>query len=243
MNTYEQDFPFYLKYTNEKKILSKEILNLFNRFNVKSVLDLGAGNGDLSKLLVKDVDRYLAVEPKKEFIHSLRKEGITALEKAFPCNLSEEKYDFILCSHSVPSSKLDYEPFLNKAFERLNQNGHLLIITYLGKENDWDNLLTDIKVKPFEEVSDRYFERKDFLKKLGKIEEWFVFSKVESSSIENIIKALSFVASGGEVEKKNIFLSKSKEISDIMNQKYYNKESNDYFFPFEHVFLMTSKRT
>jgi len=241
MDNYEEDFPFYLRFTNEKQILSQEIVSLFNKFNVKSVLDIGAGNGDLSKLLFSEVERYLAVEPRKEFVKSLKNKNIKVIENFFPCNIGEEKYDFILCSHSVPSIKEDYGPFLKEAFGRLNKKGNLLFITYLGKENDWDNLLRDINVEPFEDVSNKYFERKNFLKKLGKIQEWFVFSKVESSSKNDLIRALSFVASGGDKDKKDTFLSRSKEISDILEDKYYNKESRKYFFPFKHVFLRVNK--
>jgi SAM-dependent methyltransferase len=241
MNNYEEDFPFYLRFTNEKKILSEEILQLFNRFNVKRVLDIGAGNGDLSKLLVNNVEMYSAIEPKEEFVKSLRNKNIPTVKGNFPCYIDNNKYDFVLCSHSVPSIKRDYESFLNEAFKKLDKNGRLLLITYLGKENDWNDLLKTINVEPFEDVSDKYFERKDFLKKFGKLEEWFVFSKVESSSKNDLVRALSFVASGGEQEKRDNFLSKSPEIYSILDEKYYDKDSATYFFPFKHVFLMVDK--
>ncbi|MCX6751108.1 MAG: methyltransferase domain-containing protein [Candidatus Pacearchaeota archaeon] len=242
MTNYEEDFSFYLKFTNEKRVLAQEIINLFKKLKVKSVLDIGAGNGDLSSLLVKKVEKYITIEPQKEFAKLLRDKEISVIEKTFPCYTGEEQYDFILCSHSLPSLRRDYEPFLKEAFEKLKKDGNLLLITYIGKDNDWGNLLRDINVKPFEDTSARYFERKDFLKQFGKIKEWFVFSRLESSSIDNFIKALSFVASGGEKEKREIFLSKTKEICDILNKKYYDKKSEKYFFPFKHVFLMVNKK-
>jgi ubiquinone/menaquinone biosynthesis C-methylase UbiE len=241
MNNYEEDFPFYLKFTDEKHILSQEILKLFKKFKVKSVLDIGAGNGDLSKLLFNEVERYTAVEPRREFTESLKKKGINVIENSFPCYVGKEKYNFVLCSHSVPSVKREYEPFLKEAFEKLDSKGNLQLITYIGKENDWDMLLEEINVKPFDDTSIKYLERKDFLKQLGRLEEWFVFSRVKSSSIDNLIRALSFVASGGEEEKRDTFLSKSKDIRKILITKYFDKESAMYFFPFKHVFLRANK--
>ena len=42
MNTYEEGFSFYLKYTKEKEILAKELISLFRKLKVNSVLDIGA---------------------------------------------------------------------------------------------------------------------------------------------------------------------------------------------------------
>ena len=242
MNTYEEGFSFYLKYTKEKEILAKELISLFRKLKVNSVLDIGAGNGDLASLIFNQVKRYVAIEPRKKFVKSLKDKEINVIEDNFPCNIGNKKFDFILCSHSTPSLKKDYEPFLKVAFEKLNKNGNLLLITYLGGEDDWNTLLKEINIKPFENASARYLDRKNFVEQFGDLKEWFVNTKIESSSMENMIKALSFVASGGEEEKKNAFLSKSKEISEILNEKYYNKESNNYFFPFKHVFLMVNKK-
>ena len=87
-----------------------------------------------------------------------------------------------------------------------------------------------------------YTNRKNFLSQLGKIKEWFIFSKLESSSIEDLVKALGFVASAGEKDKKEDFLSKTEKIREVLKGKYYNKESGEYFFPFKHVFLTVNKK-
>ena len=240
MDLYEEDFPFYLKFTNEKKVLASEIRALFKKLNVKSVLDIGAGNGDLSSLLFREVNQYTAIEPKPEFAKSLRDKGINVIEKAFPCDLGKEKYDFVLCSHSAPYSREDYKPFIEEAIKRLNNTGDLLIITYIGEGEDWNNFMEEIGVKTFEDTLSRYIERKNFLKQFRMLKEWFVFSKLESSSIDDLIRALSFVASGGEKEKRDTFFSKIEKIKNILNLRYYDPKFKRYFFPFKHVFLMGS---
>jgi SAM-dependent methyltransferase len=242
MDIYEEDFSSYLKIANEKPVLAQEIIALFERLKVKSVLDIGAGNGDLSSLIFKKVEKYTAVEPRKEFAKLLRAKGISVVEDTFPCDIGKEKYDLILCSHSVPYLQRDYEQFLKEAYEKLNKNGNILVITYIGERDDWNYFLSDINVKPFVNTLVNYTDRKNFLKQLGKVKEWFVFSRLESSSIEDLIKALGFVASAGEKDKKDAFLSKIKKIRDILETKYYNKESGKYFFPFKHVFLTVNKQ-
>lgn len=239
---YEEDFSLYLKFTNEKEILSKEILNLFKKFKVKSVLDIGAGNGDLSKFLADKVERYLAVEQKKKFVECLKDKKIEVIEGNFPCDTGKEKFDFILCSHSVPYTSQDYVSFLKSAFEKLNKNGLFLIITYIGEGDDWNNFLESIGIKPFENTLVSYLERKKFLEQFGELTEWFVTSKVETSSIEDLMKALSFVASGGKEDKRDIFFSKEREISNILKTKYFDVHSKKHFFPFKHVFLMVNKK-
>jgi SAM-dependent methyltransferase len=242
MDIYEEDFSFYLKITNEKSVLAREIITLFDRLKVKSVLDIGAGNGDLSSLIYKKVDKFTAIEPRREFTKLLGERGINFIEKSFPCDTGKEKYDFVLCSHSVPCFQEDYEPFLKEAFGKLNKDGNLLVITYIGEGDDWNYFLKDAGVQPFSNTLVNYTDRKNFLSKMGELKEWFISSKVESSSIEDLVKALGFVASGGEKDKRDAFLSKTDKIRDILNDKYYDKESKKYFFPFRHVFLTVNKK-
>jgi len=242
MGIYEEDFSSYLKIANEKPVLAQEIITLFDKLNVKSVLDIGAGNGDLSSLIYNEVEKYTAIEPRKEFVKLLREKNINVIEGTFPCDIGKMKYDLVLCSHSVPYIQGDYEPFLKEAYERLNKNGNMLVITYIGEGDDWNNFLKDTGVKPFVNTLVNYTDRKNFLSELGELKEWFVFSRLESSSIEDLVKALGFVASAGEKDKKEDFLSKTNKIHEILEDKYCNKESGKYFFPFRHVFLTVNKK-
>ena len=242
MDTYEEDFSFYLKNTNEKQVLAKEIITLFDELKVKSVLDIGAGDGDLSSLIYKKVEKHTAVEPREEFVGLLKSKGMSVIGNSFPCDTGKEKYDFVLCSHSVPDFREDYEPFLREAYGKLNKNGNLLVITYIGEGDDWNYFLKEAGVKPFANTLANYNDTKNFLSKLGKLKEWFVFSKVETSSIEDLVKALSFVASAGSKDKKEAFLSKTEKINQIIKSKYYDNNSGKYFFPFRHVFLTVNKK-
>jgi len=242
MDSYEEGFSSYLRIANEKQVLAQEIIVLFEKLRVKSVLDIGAGNGDLSSLIFNKVEKYTAIEPRGEFADLLRSKGINVIERTFPCNIGKDKYDLVLCSHSVPYLQKDYEPFLKEAYEKLNKNGNMLIITYIGEGDDWNYFLRDVGVKPFVNTLINYNDRKNFLKHLGQLEEWFVFSRLESSSIEDLIKALGFVASAGEKDKKEAFLSRIDKIYQILKDKYYDKNSEKYFFPVRHVFLIVNKK-
>src|SRR3990167_8971954 len=125
MGLYEDDFQVYLKTTNEKEVLGKFVLKVITNNCYQSVLDIGAGNGEISIPISKKVKRFLAIEHIEEFSNKLKWNGIEVISKTFPTNLNE-KFDLVLCSYSVPYERKDYEPFLSDAFEAIKRQGTLL---------------------------------------------------------------------------------------------------------------------
>jgi SAM-dependent methyltransferase len=112
-DSYQSDFEAYLACTDEKEILLREIRRDFHRQKVKTVLDIGAGNGKLSIPLSKEFS-YLAVEKKPEFVKSLTKNGVSVIEGLFPIPI-EEKFDAVLISHSLNVYRESFETFVSAA--------------------------------------------------------------------------------------------------------------------------------
>ena len=59
--SYRPDFEFFLTHTDEKEIILSEIEKYIDKYKVKSLLDIGAGNGKTAIFLKKNVSRYLAL--------------------------------------------------------------------------------------------------------------------------------------------------------------------------------------
>ena len=58
--------------TNQKDVLFREISLYLKKYKVKSLLDIGAGDGILAQKLANRVSRYLAIESDRERIEKLR---------------------------------------------------------------------------------------------------------------------------------------------------------------------------
>ncbi len=238
MELYESDFQTFLKYTNEKKILRDEIIKIIKKLKIKSILDVGAGNGDLSYPLSKEVEDYLCVEPKKGFADLLRAKGLKVIEDKFPVRI-DKRFDLVLCSHSIPYDKPELISFLNSAWENVKNRGSLLIITYIGKGDDWNKFLDSIGQKSSGDAYISYEDKLKMLNSFGKLKIKEVFSEVNTKRVEDMIRALSFIAGGGIQNEKDFFLQRQEVIKKILKKKYFRK--GVYFFPFRHIFILIRK--
>ena len=69
---YEGDsFQKFLSLTNEKQILGNEILNLIEP-TYKSLLEVGAGNGDLTEYYLNKFETAVLIEPAQQFYENLK---------------------------------------------------------------------------------------------------------------------------------------------------------------------------
>lgn len=236
---YKNDFEKFLTHTNEKQVLLEEIIKDIKKYNIQSLLDIGAGNGLLAIPLSQQVHRYLAVEPKESFAEKLKSNNLDVIQAGFPVDVPE-KFDLILSSHSICYDRERFEPFIRKAFELLKPNGVFLIITYRGQEDNWNELLDFLGQNKMD------FNRKGFnsiielLNTLGVVTIRKITTKVVTNNINDMIQALSFVFSDGKSEKKKTFLNYQAKLEKLLNSKY--KTEKGYYFPFQHFFIVTQKK-
>ncbi|MBL7045239.1 MAG: class I SAM-dependent methyltransferase [Parcubacteria group bacterium] len=245
-DSYIKAFTRFLSHTDEKEILLEGIIKEIEKYNIKSVLDIGAGGGLLSIPLSKEVNRYLAIEQKEEYVEKLKDAGLEVVHGEFPTEV-DESFDMVLASHSLNSyRKGNFESFAKEAFKLVNKGGVLLIITYRGQEDDWTNLMDDLGVKKKEfEVKIGDYNRIGYntliglLNSLGEIKTRKVITKVETDNIEDMVQVLSFVFSYGKKEKEEQFIALRPKLEKILNSQY--KNDNGYYFPFQHFFITTKK--
>ena len=236
--TYKSDFQMFLAHTDEKVVLLNAITATVQKQKPKSMLDIGAGNGLLSVPLARLVSTYVAVEPHPRFAETLRDYGLQVIQDYFPTKINQ-RFDFILSSHSINYEQDKFRPFIENAWDLLKPKGTLLIVTYRGQADDWTELLHKLGKNLEDKNRLGYNQIVKLLYSLGTLKLRKVVTYVRASNITEMLLALSFVASDGEPEKKAAFLEQKLRLQKLMDTKYQNKEG--YFFPFTHYFLETSK--
>lgn len=235
---YKNDFETFLSHTNEKAILLEEIVKEIQSNKYRSILDIGAGNGLLSIPLSKQVDTYLAVEPKDSFVEKLRSAGIKTVHDFFPTNI-EGNFDMVLSSHSISYDESKFDTFVQSAWDLVANQGQLLIITYRGQEDDWTDFMRELGHNPIDENRKGYNALIMLLNSLGEVKYRKVRSTVKTDSLAEMVDALAFVAGDGVPEIKEQFLRKRSHIEKIIQSQYH--KDGVYEFPFWHYFISTLK--
>jgi len=235
---YTYDFEQFLAATNEKEVLLEEIARDVDEAQPSSLLDIGAGNGDLSIPLSRKVPQYTAVEKNPLYVEVLKKAGIKVKDGVFPLTL-QDRYDFILASHVISYADGTMKAFVDSAWSHLNDNGRFLIVTYRGEEDDWTQLRGELGFDVGTANREGFKALREQLEKLGTLDIRKVQTLVRTSTSQEMIAALSFVASNGIPEKRQQFMEQERGLSQILEDSYQDKDG--YFFPFQHFLLKTHK--
>ena len=236
---YKHDFEFFLARTDEKAVLIQEISSDIKKYNVQSLLDIGAGNGLLSIPISKKVQTYLAVEPNENFVRNLKEAGLQVIHAGFPLPIPGE-YDMVLLSHIISHKQESFEPFLKESWKLVKQDGVLLTITFRGQEDDWTMLLKEIGEDLGDHHRKSFNAMIEFFNNLGEVKTRKVVSHIYAKNTADMIQALSFVYSNAIPAKKEKFLLKSQKIEKMLNSKY--KTDSGYAFPFKHFFIYNFKK-
>ena len=237
---YDIAFATFLRHTNEKEVLLREIETRIRRAGATSMLDIGAGNGELAVPLARLVGKYLAVEQKPTYANVLQEAGLRVLQESFPVAI-ERQFDLVVVSHALPYRATDYGPFLNCAWACVAPSGSLLCITYDPAHSEWGDLRSDCGFPAKTSWGEERLETLEaYLSVLGPTSVDVVTTHVSASSVAQMLSALSFVYSDGEPGKAALFREQSGVLTDYLDMHYRIPEG--YRFPFQHVFLQTQKR-
>ena len=99
---YEGDsFQKFLSWTDEKEVLGKEILKLAKP-SYRSLLEVGAGNGDLTEHYINSFEKAILLEPSQQYYEHLLKRfpNATVIKtKAEVSRSSGGLFDLIVASH------------------------------------------------------------------------------------------------------------------------------------------------
>lgn len=230
---YSEAFEAFLAHTDEKQVLLYELGRRVGAFKASSMLDIGAGNGDLSIPLSRYLTRYVALEQKHDYAERLRAAGLVTIEGAFPQPIAE-RFDLVLACHSLPSSRSSWEPFLHAAWGCVSERGHLLLVTFEDEKSPWSDLIEGAGLEDVRAREARIRPLWDFLHTLGEVTVHPIETHVTTQTREEMLRALAFVWSDGRPGHIEAFQA-SARIAEALDAAY--RIGTGYSFPFTHYLL------
>lgn len=236
---YARAFETFLRCTDEKKVFLETLKEKIAEDKISSIIDIGAGNGDLALPLSKLIQKYVAIEPVHTYAERLRKNGIDTIESFFPCDVGNT-FDMALISHSLPWKSEKYQPFLLKASELLNKSGEVLVITYDDGIGDWHEMLLNCNLPSKRRVTGHIGALTDFIRlTFSNMTRTDIVTTVTSKNLDEVLSALAFVYSDGEPSHFKEFTN-SAVVRDYLKDRYWTEEKG-FSFPFTHIFLSFKK--
>lgn len=241
-DSYATALDSFLRYTTEKQNLLTALQQSIKSVGARSLLDIGAGNGDLAVPLSETVQNYIAIEPNSHFAFRLKNRGLTVFEAPFPwASTGNLSADIVVASHVVPWELEEGERFIRAAWRCVNPGGAFVMITYDEDCGVWADLLR-LSGLPLAGIGHGHLGIYEFLLRgldrrstTNKITSW-----VETRTLEQMLKALAFVYSDGQDEKAEQFIS-DEAIAQIIQLSWYDVVDDCYRFPFTHYLLQVNK--
>ena len=193
-NNYSKEYDNLLKYSTPYIKLLNQLKDIIKRFELEksniSVLDIGAGTGNISKLISETFSRtkvinFDLIEPNKQMMYlAIKKmEGLKA--KFHPTTLedyqSQNKYDVIVCIHAL--YLMNNPSKLVCKFKEYMHKDSILIICDIGSE---------IKVK-----------------------NWFLHLLITNTKEYGLIKTLKILFTNNEVKNANREIARKQKIGTI----------------------------
>lgn len=203
--------------SNQKDILFQGIQSYIKRYKIKSVLDIGAGDGVLASKIFDIVDSYTALEKESAKCKKLSDKGLNVIEGEFPHVVLNHTYDLVLSSHSIPEDVEMVDAFVSSAWNYVRKGGVFLIVTFKGGKGDLYKFKKDIegKAKIFDEAIFHVLQ-----KSVGKLGEYTIQKKksiLKSDSLEDITKEMMLGLGYKGANKRKIvelYVKKHQIISD-----------------------------
>ena len=160
-------FQKFLKYTNEKRILSKEIIKLMKPKRSWSFLDVGCGNGDITLHIAKIVSRTVALDDNKKLLNQFRRKAkllkkIKFLHRDWTKVDFLGEFDLVVASHILlyPSFEHRWKSTIRKLLRHVKKGGKLLIIHH-SKTGEYLKMLREFFFK-IRKVHSSEYEQRDY---------------------------------------------------------------------------------
>jgi len=189
---YKRSFELFLSHTNEKKVIEQILKKTINLNRVRSVLDIGGGNGLIADFFARHNLDILVIEPNKNFVSILRRKGFRVIETKWENTEIKENFDLIIAAYVVtnfPSYQIS--KLLNKMLSCLNEGGYLVILAVDEQKGSWREIHTYFyDLIGLKKVSST-IELKKQMKTLNAEQKTFI-TKVYANNEEEMLQILSF---------------------------------------------------
>ena len=234
--SYADSFSIFLEHTNEKEVLREEVLQEIKHVHAESVLDIGAGRGELGKAIATEVKDYTAIESNALYVERLKKMNLRVVDGIFPNVDIENNFDFVLASHVISYRSTELQPFFEKAASLIKKEGKFLLVTHrTGEVDDWTKLLALLGESLERDYKNKFQDIVGILEQYGKVNIRMVPTTVETKNIQDMLAALSFVYATGRQELLKNWESALPTIREWIEKNY--KTSQGFSFPFRHYFV------
>lgn len=237
---YAQAFAMHLRGTDEKAVLAKEITDRVKLHKSRSIIDIGAGRGEIAIRIFRRVERYLAIERRPDYAARLQEYGIRVLRRTFPCEVPA-MFSMALMSHSVPSGARERAAMIDAAWELLVPGGVMLIITYDSGENTaWHEFLVGSGLRDPRAPSQRLHQLREYVQSLpevASISESRIDSTLSHTNERDMIDAMGFVYTDGRADSFRDFSCNPRVRMQIARCF----SDDHYSFPFTHACIEVVK--
>lgn len=236
---YYQGLESLLQCTDEKQVYVATFSDYISRYGVFSLLDIGAGDGQVALPLSEMVENYVAIERNPQYAARLRQAGKQVIEAVFPTEV-KGLYDLVLMSHVISHTAGEHTTLVPPAWELVKPSGHLLVVTHLGTEqDDWRQLLDHVGLGYSEQFNDSLHNCLRALQAKGETEIQTLTSTLTADTAAPMIAAMAFLASNGERARHDAFMDRAAEVAAILGDRY--QTADGLSFPFLHLFVSTQK--
>lgn len=222
---------FFNIQNDQKQVLLKKISKVIERYHLKSLLDIGAGQPLLALPLSQRVKKYVAVESSPNLAKQLRDANVSVVEGTFPKVNIQGTYDLVLASHAIPEESKLYGPFLKKMWEFVSPGGLLLVITFKGAVDDLSALASRFRKDWIDADISKYEAMLDTLSSFGEVKTEKIVSHSSANTSDDMADVLTFSIGGTEQEKA----AYQPTLKHILEEEY--KNNGRYIFPHEHLIL------
>ena len=131
-NTYKKWHSIFINNSNDHDLATSLLNSTIGKLkNKKKFLDIGAGNGALTKRVCGNhFDKVTVIEPNVEYNDFYTKNNFIFYNNYFLNTNIKDKFDYILCSHVFwLVSKKEQKKFIRKAYGMLNKGGCVSFLT------------------------------------------------------------------------------------------------------------------
>lgn len=237
---YKKSFERFLTSTDEKSVILDKVTQDIATYKPRTFLDIGAGNGELSIPLSRQVPDYTAIEANPSFASILRENRVRVIQGIFPFPLAQ-RYDYVLASHSTTYVKGHMEEMVLGAWNAVELNGRLTVVTLARRDDeDWKRLMDNVGLRYGLRHPDGHDRMLGLLEELGgSVDLEKVTTHIQTESLDQMVEALSFLGSNALESAYRMFMDQSPHIAEILDADY--RDRGGYRFPIEHYFYRTQR--
>lgn len=224
--SYDKGLGVFSKHSDEKVVVARKVNEIIRKYNVDSVLDVGAGQGTFTSMIAPQVRSLKAIEKRHDHVQALKNQGIDVVEGEFPMDVGE-KFDMVLASHSVPHNRDELQDFVHALIESAKGDGVVCIVTYKTDNDEWHKFMSQAMKRSDKDKTgenwlgknyDTYYEMLNLLRAHGDVRDEQLENVVRGQTVGELFDALKFVYAGKYPKLAALFESRRDRLQAWLEQ-------------------------